>query len=216
METMEWLYYIMGGITGTLFGSIISIGLMRGKPIFYRFVLKKTPVEPVIIGTSKISVPMKKIENNMFEFEGNPYIAPPERMIPKSLLMGSVSAVYIEGVPMPLEITQRTIGFKLTDNSILCGVLRSVLNDNSLSKLFSKEKITHKHLLIVIMVGIIFSAITMQLVMSINDNIPMIMDNINNQIATLKTAAENYAKEAGKAGGLNPLGPKPVPTPPGG
>jgi hypothetical protein len=210
-----WIGWMVGIIQGLVVGLPVGILLARGKAFFYRFVLKKTPVEPVIIDTGKISVPTKKIEENKFEFDGDTYIAPPERMIPKSLMVGSVSAIYLKGIPMPLHITHNTLGFKLTDNTILCDVMRSIFNSDSLRKLFTKEKITHVHLALLIILGIFASVMTLQLIIAMKSMFPQFIDEFNSSLETMRGAFAEYFTE-NPANTANPKGPTAVPPPPGG
>lgn len=210
-----WIGWAVGLMQGLAVGIPVGVLLSSGKPFFYRFVLKKTPVEPVIIGTGKISVPTKKIVGDKFEFEGDVYIAPPERMIPKSFLTGSVSAIYLAGVPMPLYITHNTLGFKLTDNTILCDVMRSIFGSDSLRKLFTKEKITNMHLFLIGMSGLLLLAIVIQLVYGLTNMLPQFINEFNSSMETMRTAFAQYLGPDA-ANTVNPKGPTAVPPPPGG
>lgn len=213
MDTL-WIGWIVGIVQGLVVGTPFGILLAKGKPFFYRFVLKKTPVEPVIIGTGKISVPTLKIEGDKFEFEGNPYIAPPERMIPKSFLVGSVSAIYIEGIPMPLHITHNTVGFKLTDNTILSDIMRWIFGSDALKKLHGKEKITHTHLFLVGMFSLLLLAVLIQLVYGLTNMLPQIVNDFNSGMDTMRTAFSEYLK-GDAVNTVDPKGPQ-VPNPPPG
>lgn len=210
-----WIGWFAGIIQGVAVGLPFGILLARGKAFFYRFVLKKTPIEPVIIETGKISVPTLKLEDDKFEFEGKPYIAPPERMTPKSFLVGSVSAIYVKGIPMPLLITQRTLGFKLTDNTILSDVMRSIFSSDSLRKLFTKEKITNTILLLVIIIGIVATVMTLQLVMGMKTMLPELVDTFNSNMETMRGYLAEYLNPESVVNTSNPKGPTEV-KPPGG
>jgi hypothetical protein len=210
-------YYIAGAVTGALGGFIIGLVTFYGKPFFIRFGLKKTPIEPVIIGTGQIEVPCKPIDNGRFEHRGRPYIAPQDRLVPKNLIAGSVSGVYIEGIPSPIAITQRTMSFKLKDNTILSEALRSILHNDALKKMFTRD-ITNKTLLIVIIVGIAATAMVyvklygdaeyMKLVGSVIDQKFVALEKLITQLPDIQEIQRSVNS-------TNPKGPQGI-TPPGG
>lgn len=160
-ENLKWVYYFTGMGLGVTVGFLFGLVAYYGRAWFIRFVLKKTPIEPVIIGTGKISIPVKGINDGRFEHDGLPYVVPSGRTVPKSLIAGSVSAVYFEGIPDPVELTPASMNFKLTDNTILSPSMRSILHNDALRKMFSREKITHTILFIMLVLNVLVGAAVM-------------------------------------------------------
>lgn len=160
-ENIKWVYYLTGMALGATVGFLFGLVVYYGRAWFIRFVLKKTPIEPVIIGTGKISIPVKGINDGRFEHDGLPYVVPSGRTVPKSLIAGSVSAVYFEGIPDPVEITPNSMNFKLTDNTILSPSMRSILHNDALKKMFSREKITHTVLFVMLVMNVLVGAAIM-------------------------------------------------------
>lgn len=208
-----WLGWSVGTVQGLALGIILGILLSQGKAFFIRFALKKTPIEPVMIGEGKIDVPTKAINDGRFEHEGLPYIVPPGKTTPKSLVTGSVCAIYFKGIPSPLELSLNTIGFKLKDNTILCPSIRAILQNDALQKMFSREKITNLVLAILITMAIVLCVANLQLIIGIKNYFPQFINEFNSQISNLKGLATTYMEET--ANSQNPLGPQTV-TPPGG
>lgn len=212
MDAM-WLGWSVGTVQGLALGIILGILLARGKAFFIRFVLKKTPIEPIMIGEGKIDVPTKAVNDGKFEHEGLPYIVPPGVTTPKSLMTGSVSAIYFKGIPSPVSLALNTINFKLKDNTILCPTIRAILQNDALQKMFSREKITNLILAILIVLGILVVTMNLQLTIGIKNYFPEFINTINSQIDSLKNVATTYMEDV--ANSQNPLGPQTV-TPPGG
>jgi hypothetical protein len=213
--TLNWIYYGMGAIAGTMFGTIISGIMTFGKAFYIRFVLKKTPIEPYIIGTGKVSVPVLAIDDDRFEYNGFPYIVPKEDVVPKSLITGSVSAPFFEGIPTPMKFTPRSIGFKLKDNTILSKTMRIILQADSLSKMFSREKVTNFHILLAVVFGILVTGISIQMMVGLQQMFPQLITEFNSSMETMRAAVAQYLTPDA-VNTVNPKGPTAVPPPPGG
>lgn len=224
MEVGYNLGLVMGSIMGVLFGMIAAIFYTNGRAFFIRFFLGKTPIEAIIIGIGKISVPVKAIVDGQFEYNGFPYVVPEGRTMPKSLLTGSVSAIYFEGIPFPVLITTRTLNFRLKDNTILSDTFKTIFHNDSLKKMMSREKIQHIHLFLLLILVLGAIVVVLQYTIKETNYLQGLSGVIEGQLTSFRTSmdsrlsqvidtAKSAAETAGKA---NPNAPQPPQTPPGG
>lgn len=209
-----WLGWTVGAIQGLALGLIVGILASQGRAFFIRFVQKKTPIEPVMIGEGKIDVPVKAVNDGRFEHEGLPYVVPPGVTTPKSLITGSVCAIYFKGIPSPLKVSLNTLNFQLKDNTILCPTIRAILQNDALKKMFTREKVTNFILAILIAIVIVLCITQLQMIVAIKNYMPQLINELNAQISSLRVLADSYIEQAARA--TDPRGPQPPPTPPGG
>lgn len=215
---------VMGGILGVLIGMIVAIFYTNGRAFFIRFFLGQTPIEAIIIGIGKISVPVKAIVDGQFEHNGFPYVVPEGRTMPKSLLTGSVSAIYFEGIPFPVLITTRTLNFRLKDNTILSDTFKTIFHNDSLKKMMSRERIQHIHLALLMILAIGGIAMVLQYTIKETNYLQGLSGVIEGQLSSFRTSMDSRLSQvidttksaAESAGKANPNAPQPPPTPPGG